>query len=129
MLLRFGDTSELDLGACARHKDNIDEGEILDLFEDHSWFVAEASVFGHLCQRFPKHVGKEADHDVSLNAIFLTGGDIIEQNIVLDMKEFSQALFQVLLEIIFVDQKLVQCAVEAISSSGMPKRSGMALLP
>lgn len=70
MLLRSGDTPELDLGACARYKDNIDEGEILDLFEDRSWFVAEASVFGHLCQTFPEHVGKEADQDMSLNAIF-----------------------------------------------------------
>lgn len=69
MLLRFGDTPELDLPSRARQEDNIDKSEILDFLEDHSWLVAEASLLAHLCEAFPKHVGEKADHDVSLNTI------------------------------------------------------------
>jgi len=69
VLFRFRDATESDLctGACQEY--DIDHGKISDLFKDRSGFVAQPRLFAHLRQTLPEHVGKEADEDVSLNAI------------------------------------------------------------
>ena len=57
-----------DARACGQQ--DIDQGDLLELGEDLARFVAEAGALAPLAQRFPKHIGKKANQDVGLHAVF-----------------------------------------------------------
>src|ERR1035438_10865740 len=72
--LMFGgaaDTSfaNRDAGACGQH--DIDQGDLLEFGEDLARLVAKAGTLAPQAQGFPKNIGKKADEDMGLSAMFL----------------------------------------------------------
>ena len=68
---RATDAAAADFHAVAGREHYINEADFAQFVEDSARFVAQAAGLGHLVQRFPQHVGQEADEDVSKDAVFL----------------------------------------------------------
>lgn len=70
MLGGAADTARADRNALPRGQHDIDQRDLLQFGEDLSWFIAEACAAAPLAQRFPDYVGKKANEDVRLHAVF-----------------------------------------------------------
>ena len=70
MLSRLGDATPAELHTRASGHNDVDQVDPTQLVEHPTGLVAKAGCFHHLRQCFPEHVGKEADENVSEDAVF-----------------------------------------------------------
>lgn len=50
-------------------EDDIDGAEMAEFLEHASWFIAESCFDAQLSQKFPEHIGQEADEDMGEHTI------------------------------------------------------------